>query len=320
MSWPRFLFIMLPLALFVLAVVAEGAAMALNGVSPRRHDLDRIVAGLEHVKLDAPIVIAGDSVTQDILKKFEVAPPGKIANLTTNQASGLIGTAFLLRRYLERNAPPRHLVIAATPEFYGYNPGDAAAQVYLTSVFRRADEKAELARLGIGAHDRWRPAALKIKERLWDKWTGLVAPVATDLPVGDARPEPAALESAPTMPHVAAAIAARARIALGVSSSALRAFALICAASAQYGFSLHLVRAPLPETVLVVRGASDDLNALLRAATADCAAVVIDDMNSRQVFPDYAFRDPDHLRRPDWTALYGRLLADYIAKLIPGPI
>lgn len=316
MSWPRFLLIALPLALFALAAIAEGGVFALKGVSPRRHDLDLVVAALDHAKLNAPVVVGGDSVTQDILKTYQIAPPGKIANLTTNQASGLIGAAFLLRRYLEHNAPPRHLVIAATPEFYGYQPTGEAARVYLTSVFRRPSEKEELVRLGIGSPDRWWPAALMVKERLWDRVTGLLAPAVADLPLGDAIPEPAELDPAPILPHMVAQITERKKAKLEISSSARRAFELICAASAQHNFALHFVRAPLPKSVLAVWGANENLNAMLRAATAGCAAVVIDDMNSRQDFPDYAFSDPDHLRRPNWTALYGRLLSDYVMSLM----
>ena len=74
MSWPRFLFVALPLALCALAAIAEAGAIALNGVSPRRNDFDRIVAALDSVKLDAPVVLAGDSVTQDVLKTHRIAP------------------------------------------------------------------------------------------------------------------------------------------------------------------------------------------------------------------------------------------------------
>lgn len=316
MSWPRFLFIALPLALLALAAVAEGGAIALNGVAPRRHDLDLVVAALDHARLDALVVMAGDSVTQDVLKTYRIAPPRQIANLTTNQASGLIGTAFLLRRYLERSTPPKHVVIAATPEFYGYQPEPAAARVYLTSVFRRAGEKEELARLGIGGGDQWWPAALMIQDRLLDKFSGLLAPTATDLPTSEAKPEPARLETTPTVPNVAAAIALSTKIQLGVSPSARRAFELICADSAKHGFNVHVLRAPLPQTVLAARGASEEHAAMLRQAAAGCPAIVFDDFNSRQIFPDYAFRDTNHLQRPGWTALYGRLLTDYIRSLL----
>lgn len=316
MNWARFLFIALPLALFSLAALAEGAAMVLSGVSLRRHDLDTIVVALNHAKLDAPIVIAGDSVTQDTLKTHQIAPPGKIANLTTNEASGLIGTALLLRRYLERNAPPRHLLVASTPEFYAYHPDGAAAQVYVTSVFQKTDEKAELARLNIGGHESWWPAVLMIQERVWDKLTSSVTPAVTELPVGGVKPEPTGLEAVLVPPRLAAELTKRAEMKLDLSLSARRALELICADSARYGFTLHLIRGPVPETVLVAWGSTENFNAQLRAATAGCGAVVIEDINSRQVFPDYAFRDPDHLRRAGWTALYGRLLAEYVGNLM----
>ena len=318
MSWPRFLFIVLPLSLLALAAAVEGVAFALSGISPRRHDLDRIVAALDHAKLDAAVAIIGDSVTQDVLKTYRIAPPGQIANLTTNQASGLIGAAFLLHRYLERNAPPKVLIMAATPEFYVNDPDHDALPVYVTSVFRRADERAELDRLEIGDRARWRPAAFAVKQRVWDKLTGLLAPAVTELPVGDSDPTAIKLETAPLSAREQAAFALRARKVLGVAPSVRRAFELICAASAQHGFKVRVLRAPLPVTVLAARGASEVHTAMLRQAAAGCPAIAFDDINSQQAFPDTAFRDTDHLQRPGWTALYGCLLADYVRGLLAG--
>lgn len=318
MAWKRFLFVQLPAALVVSAVLAEGTASALSGVAPRRHDLDHLVGALAVAKVDAAVVLAGDSVTQDVMKTYRIAPDGVVANLTTNQASGLIGTAFLLRRYLERNAPPTHVVIASTPEFYAYQPGGVAAHTYLTSVFRRDDEQAALRRLGIAQAEDWRPAALALAQRIGEPLTGLGGMGSARLPAGEQAPEQRVTEGGPVPVNVAAQIAQRAALSLGVSPSAHEALDMICDLAGRHGFTLHLVRAPIPQSVLAARGGDDGWRDL-QAAAAKCPRVVVDDVNRRERFPDYAFRDADHLQRPGWTAVYARLLADLVAPLAAHP-
>lgn len=317
MKWKRFLLVQLPAALVVSAALAEGAASALGGVAPRRHDLDRLAAALDHVTMDAPVVVAGDSVTQDVLKTYRVGPEGAVANLTTNQASGLAGTYLLLKRYLEHSRPPRHVVVAATPEFLAYTPTGKAADIYVRSVFRRPDERALLARqLGDG-DAAWRPAVLALEGRLGDPLTGVLAVADKTLPIGDQEPTAIAVEPGPVLAGVEPQIRERGHVRLALSPSAGQALEGICALSRQHGFTLHLVRAPVPESVESARrdGGYADLERAVAAATGDCAATVTADINRRERFPDHAFRDADHLRRPGWTARYAALLNEYVAAL-----
>ncbi len=316
MDWKRFLFLHLPVALAVTAAAAEGAAWALRDVAPRRHDLDRLVAALDTAKLDAPVVLLGDSVTQDVMKTYRIAPDGVVANLTTNQASGLIGSALLLRRYLAHNAAPAHVVIASTPEFFAYQPDGAAARTYVTSVFTRAEERAELQALGLVQPELYRPAVLSLELRIAVPLGGLVGGTPDMLPIGEEEPGAQSGESGPILPGVARQIAGRRDQRLGLSPSARRALEDICALSARTGFTLHLVRAPMPESVLprdVEQGPRQAEE--IRLATAGCAAVAVDDINNRQIFPDHAFRDADHLRRPGWTGKYASLLASWVQQL-----
>ena len=121
-------------------------ARALEPVPLRRQDVDLLLVAIERLKYEATIVLAGDSVTQDVAKTHRLGAPDMVANLTTNKASGVVGLRLLLDRYLARHEPPAHLVIAATPEFLGYEPEGRAAKIYVSSVFRRPEEQALLAR------------------------------------------------------------------------------------------------------------------------------------------------------------------------------
>lgn len=316
MKWKRFLLVQLPAALVVSAALAEGAAWALGGVAPRRHDLDRLAAALEAARVDAPVVLMGDSITQDVAKSYRLAEPGRVANLTTNMASGAIGAALLLRRYLERNAPPQVVVIAATGDFFAYAPEGKAAETWLSSVFRRPDERAELARFGLAGDQSWRPAALAVETRLGERLAGLVAPAAESMPAGTLPPGGVAVETDAPPANVAAEIADRVARPPVMSPSARWAVEEICRLSERHGFWLAVWRAPQPDRVTEAQGAAlAELDADIVRTAGRCRGVELADFNRGRSFPDNAFRDAHHLRRPGWTARYGALLAETLADI-----
>lgn len=320
MTWKRFLFVALPLALAGLAALAEGGAWALNGVAPRRHDLDRLVAAIEVARLDAPLVLLGDSVTQDIAKSYRLTEPGRVANLTTNLASGAVGGALLLRRYLDRNAPPRAVVIVATPDYLSFSPAGKTADVYLTSVFRRPEERTQLTALGLeGAAAAPLPVALQLEARLAEPVLALLAPRVTGYSDGDLDPMAAAApETPPVLPGVAKDIAAR-LVETSPTPAARWAFAEICRLAGRHGFAVHVLRAPTPDSLRLARPADfAAFAATAAAATAACPQVRVADINAAHDFPDHAFRDGHHLRRPGWSAVYARLLADELTQVLAG--
>ena len=47
----------------------------------------------------------------------------------------------------------------------------------------------------------------------------------------------------------------------------------------------------------------------------DITAEDIIDINEHRVFPDIAMCDPDHLRSPEWTEEYARLLKQIFKKI-----
>jgi len=320
-TWRRFLLIHLPLALVFLAFAAELAALALNDVPLRRHDLDRTLAFLDKGGMTAPVALVGDSVTQDVLKNYRVAPSDKVANLTTNQASGVVGAYFLLRRYLETNGPIRHLVIASTPEFFGYAPDRATSKVYLDSVFRRGDEIDWMARhLPNSGATSWEPAVFNLENRIGYPLLALLAPTVNTLPVGPETPQPGIKVEPPPIPaSVLREIRGRGENNLSIVPSVVAALDGLCALAEENRFTIHILHAPVPETTLNIwraRKTLDDFHIRLGDAfPPSCQSVSMDDFFTMGSVPDYAMRNSDHLRRPGWTNRYALKLEAYLQPL-----
>lgn len=316
--WRKFLLIQLPLALLVLALLAEALGWGLRDVPLRRHDLDRLVLAIDRQKQDAPLLLQGDSITQDVAKSFPLAPHGALANLTTNASSGLIGSAFLLRRYLERNQAPRALLIAATPDFFSTAPAGGDGELYLTSVFRRADEQEQLRRQDLlGEASPRKPAVLDLQGKVGDRLLGLLAPAAEPFVEGDLDPAKYQPEPPPALPGVDKMIAERGKQPGGMTASAQWAMGEICRLSAERGFTVVVARAPLPDSLNehTVMGDFAGWAAAVQAAGQGCPKLTVEDFNAGREFPLYAFRDNAHLRRPGWSGFYARLLAERIARL-----
>ncbi|MEC8172333.1 MAG: hypothetical protein VX090_03050, partial [Pseudomonadota bacterium] len=170
MSWRHFFLFKLPLSVLLLLGLAEVVALALSTTPQLRHPLDRLVASLPFETRDAEIVLFGDSVTQDVANQYELAEEGRLADLTTNKASAAMGIYLLLRRHLEHNGPPRHIVFAGTPEMLAYTPRESTSELYLASVFTKSDEQEILALAGLlPTTEFWKPALFKIETSIFNR-------------------------------------------------------------------------------------------------------------------------------------------------------
>jgi len=318
-AWKIFLLFRLPLAVLVLALLVEAGALLLAESPKLRHPLDRLVANMDRVSANADVILLGDSVTQDVVGHYDITASNSVANLTTNQASGMIGAYFLLRRYMQKNKPPRRLVIASTPEFFAYSPVSPTIEIYLASVFRTEAERADLKTAGIPLKARrWKPAILDIEGRIFDRLLGWLFAKATT--VGPALSPLAAdpnLEGVGGNEIAPMKLRGRRDTVLELSQDALFAVDRICALSRQYKFPVQFVWAPVPESVYRSWAADGRLNRLTRSLRSvvepNCHGAVFADVNRDRSFPDYAFRDPDHLRRPGWATLYGLILRNMLA-------
>jgi len=317
--WRRFLLVSVPGSFILIAIIIEVLAYTMKEVPLRRHDLDRLVVALESEPVDASIVLLGDSVTQDVLKKYRVAHPGQVANLTTNKASGLVGAMFLLRRYLLKNTAPQHVIIASTPELFSYEPQDKAADIYLTSVFQRDSEKEWLLEnmKDLVKKQKVEPAVMNIEEMVWYKIMALISPLVDGLIEGKELPEimPPLERSLTTV----RGIESRVNKPLIVSVHVGTVLRDICADLSKEQAVLHIILAPMPNSVYIQRKRDGEIIRLykniLNLLSGKCLSIYFVDMNEKRNFPDYAMRDADHLKRPGWTAEYARLLHDYISEI-----
>ncbi len=321
--WRAFLFRQLPVALFAVALVAELLAHAADMVPYRRHDLDLLA---RNVQLDGAsgstyeTVIIGDSVTQDILKTYIIGEPGSVANLTTNQASGLAGSFLLLKRYLQHNTPPRHIILASTPEFLTFHPAGETARVYLKTVFRKPDEVAYLNGYLEGDAPTFSPAVLELDDRIGLKFLAMLAPSPHGLLMGERRPDPdIATEASQLVPSLEQAISDRGQKPLIIPDANIKLFAGICGLARQHDIEIQIQTAPIPQTTFDNWQSENLLTRFdhqrIEIVAAECADVRVDISTDVLVVPDYAMRDSDHLVRHGWTNVYAVSLDRLVRRL-----
>ncbi len=316
--WKIFLIFRLPLALLFLIGFIEFAAYSLSTTPKLRHPLDRLVANIDSWPGDSETVLLGDSVTQDVAWTYKLAPRNSLANLTTNQASGLIGSYLLLKRYLKIHNSPRRILIASTPEFFSYSPNPQTAEIYLNTVFEREAEVKELQAAGITVvRDRWKPAILNLENKIFDRIAALMfskAPSKEKLPISNNLPQQTLADVKPKF--LDKYLALRATSDLKLSKNSKHSIKKLCELSKIHKFQIIFIWAPVPNSVLEIWNGDARLSKLeehIKIATDElCFDTKFFDINQNVTFPDYAFRDPDHLRRPYWTMLYAKTLRDLI--------
>jgi hypothetical protein len=96
--------------------------------------------------IDTDIVL-GDSVVNQVFESFNIR--SGIVDLTTNQATGLSGNYFLLKRFLRENAAPKRIWLSFTPTVFAKDMSDDLSYTYFFSVFNRPEEINESLECGI---------------------------------------------------------------------------------------------------------------------------------------------------------------------------
>jgi hypothetical protein len=233
----------------------------------------------------------------------------------------MIGAYLLLRRHLQINHPPRHIIIAATPEFLGYSPPPRTARVYLNSVFTTPEEQRYLRTVGLASPKHlWKPAIFDIEDRIFNRLTSLLFQTFSfGNNSGLPPPSEVPLEGPGGNAVSHAAMEARRHSPLDISKSARRAIEGICSLSRLHKFKLHIITAPIPKSVRLKWKVDNRIsklrNLIGEIAGPTCHNTAFTDINEVVTFPDHGFRDSDHLRRPGWANLYAQVLRNLVSEL-----
>lgn len=321
-GWRKFLLFKLPGTLAAILILIEALAFALEEVRPNRHDLDRlaIIADQTNETINSNIIVFGDSVTQDVFKTFRIGVEGQIANLTTNKASGIIGSYLLLSRYLQNYPAPETAVFAATPEFFAFSPEGDVAELYLSSVFHHENEQ-DFIDGYMGEKRSASPISLMHMEgRIGTKIISVLSPTPTKFPMGHRVPDPNALASGTDVrAHVLEDILKRAERPIDIPSKNSDIFSEICTLAKKYKFNIHIVFAPVPTSLFEAWKRNgifiSFLQQLRHLLNQGCQDVAVSLDATLAVVPDHMMRDADHLNRHAGTSFFATRLNELVVKL-----
>ena len=321
-KWKYFFAFRLPIALVSLAVATEIVSLALEPIKLRRHDLDdlAILTDRLHSPHESNIVLLGDSVTQDVLKIFQIGPENKVANLTTNKANGMIGAYFLLERYLHAHPKPDHVVFASTPEFFAFLPKKEVAEVYVTSVFKKKKESALIESLLGIKKPAFTPAFLNIDQRIGLKIISLFATKLSGFPMGDRKPDSNLKIQEKNIPHsLRVDILKRSKRTIKIPPENKHLIARTCELASIYKFQIHFIHAPVAKTIAdswrqkgILKEFEKQRNNIIEDV---CKNTLVKTNFNLQILPDYALRDSDHLVRHHGTNAYAVRLDTLLRNL-----
>lgn len=321
--WKRFILVKLPITLLVVVMVVEALAFVLEKVRPNRHDLDRLamLADRSHATIIPSILVFGDSVTQDVLKTFKIGFEGQVANLTTNKASGLIGSYLLLKRYLQNYSAPKTVIFASSPEFFAFFPTGDVADIYLKSVFYHMDEQSYIQNYLNERKVSASLSLLNLKERIGSKIIALLTPTPTRFPMGQRVPnDETATEDATVQAVVLKDILTRAERSIAIPSQNSEVFSDICSLAKKHNFNIHVIFAPVPKSIHKAweknqAYASFEIQ-LRELVNSGCQNATVSLHGILATVPDSMMRDGDHLVRHRGTNFYAAKLGEFTAGLM----
>ena len=306
----------------MIILLVEALAFTLEYVKPNRHDLDRlaIVADQSSADINSDIIVFGDSVTQDVLKTFRIGFEGQISNLTTNKASGLIGSYLLLKRYLQNFAAPKTVVFASTPEFFAFFPTGDLADLYLRTVFDQRHEQDYINRYLDEKRSSEFLSLMNMEERIGAKIISFLAPTPSKFPMGHRVPDTqSSTKETNVQAYVLEDILTRAERPIEIPSENSMVFSDICRLGNQHNFNIHVVFAPIPKSMSEAWKKNNVYTSfelqLRDLVNKVCQNVTVSLDGILAVVPDHMMRDADHLVRHRGTNFYAGKLHEFTAEL-----
>ena len=323
MKLKKFNNIRIPISFLLVFVFLQLLFFLLKDIPLSRHPLDQLIYNLNFSKENGRIVLLGDSITYDVAKRYQIGKKKQIINLTTNKASGLLGSYLLLNRYFNKfeYRNPEHVIIISTPEFLNFVPKDHTAKLYLQSVFKQEDEVKYLKLFNIHVNEVTSLISfVDIKNRIIEPLFGLIKNKKTTLFIHGLNPyDFKKLESSGGNEVMIRKIIDRAKIDIKLSENFQNIIANMCELSIKKNFKLHVVISPVPESAYFAWKQENKINKIKRSILENkskfCKNINFFDINEITKFPDHAFRDTDHLRSPGWASKFAKEIDKFVNKL-----
>jgi hypothetical protein len=321
--WKRYLSLQLPCAALVWALTVQGLASSLSDIPLLRDRPDELALAVLKDPTNYRILLFGDSITRFSTVRFSMGTPGEVGNLSTHGDVGLIGSMFLLERYLSTHASPEHVVVSMAPSIYHRGNSMRIARHNFWSTFNRQDERDFLRTYipGIDGRDLL-PAVLNVQERIVEPFSSyfVYRRRAPRIEAGSL----SANSEAPV--ELALRAATEEEEAFGdkrdLTLSAINAGALgrICSLGNNYGFRTEIVWPPIPaqlENMLISSGALTELETKIRSImVGSCDFGGFTDFNKIRTYPNLAFRnDLAHLLGDGWEQRYTADMIKYLNGL-----
>jgi hypothetical protein len=315
-AWTHFLAVRLPLAALGLAAICQVMAAALAHVPMRRTQVDELALAVLDDDRYHRIVLFGDSTTHMATRVYSVGDD--VADLSTQAYVGPWGDVVLLKRYLERHKPPRHVVISFVEDDFQEGGDIDKIRYFDWYTFDRPDEHALLTRYvkGIDAREGY-PAIMDPQIHILERIVSLMRRGLPQIPVAPRQPDASApLENDDQSAPEVRLARANARFALGAAQKA--ALADLCRMSVRYGFRLDLALGPVHAEIRQARLATGTTEAVIGSLKTivgqDCNAGPIFDFNDVRRYTNFN-RDSVHLRGDGWYQRFASDLRDYLAAL-----
>jgi hypothetical protein len=318
-EWSRFFAIRLPVAMFAVAATIEAAAYLLSGVPLHRHNVDDLANAVIHDTHPYRVVLLGDSVTHNVAHRFRIGEAEEVADLTTHGLAGLPSSLFLLKRYLESGHRPRNVVLAASLGTLVEPMMSSTFNYYVTSVFTLPYEREFLQRCYPSyVNYRWKPAALSMTTRLGEPLFSLLRQTSDQIwTAPDLAPAAPVREIYGQDDYDEGVRERRLNDPAEIRPEVRAILTEMCALSRQYGFSLHIIWAPmqteLRKQVLAsgkMQRIDEQLVVLFREAGIQAS---VDDSGEQQDYP-YFDRALLHIKGLGWEETYANQLTAYIRR------
>jgi hypothetical protein len=316
-GWSKFFLVRLPLAILVVAAVAQAMAWMLAGVTLHRHNVDDLANAVMYDERPYRVVLLGDSVTHNVAHKYRIGDPDEVADLTTHAFAGLPSSLFLLKRYLEKGHRPQHAVLAVSRGVFTIPLDKGMFNYYIGSVFKLPYERSFLAKnyYSYLTHG-WRPAALSVTTSIGEPLFSLIRRPGNDIWRAPETPlANPSLEQFLNDPDDAAVFQNYLDASATIRPESREVIEEMCRLSQQYGFSLHLVWAPVETRLLNALKANGTVQSINRQLAEifkqSHTQVAVDDTDDQR---EYLYFDSGlmHIRGLGWEQTYANQLTAYI--------